>query len=46
VDYFHKLQAPLKRLYIFPQGSHGEIFTQSERFANIRIDTVLPETRP
>jgi pimeloyl-ACP methyl ester carboxylesterase len=46
VDYFHKLQAPLKRLYIFAQGSHGEIFTQPERFANIMINTVLRETHP
>ncbi len=45
VDYFQKVQAPHKRLYIFPKASHGEIFTQPERFADIMIHTVLPETR-
>lgn len=44
VDYFHTLQAPLKRLYIFPKGSHGEIFTQPERFTDIMVNTVLRET--
>jgi pimeloyl-ACP methyl ester carboxylesterase len=46
VDYFHTLQAPLKRLYIFPKGSHGEIFTQPERFTSIMVNTVLRETQP
>jgi pimeloyl-ACP methyl ester carboxylesterase len=45
VDYFHTLQAPHKRLYIFPKGSHGEIFTQPERFIDIMVSTVLPETQ-
>ena len=45
VDYFNRLQAPRKRLYIFPKGAHGEIFTQPERFADIMVNTVLQETR-
>jgi proline iminopeptidase len=45
VDYFNRLQAPLKHLYIFPKASHGEIFTQPERFINLMVNTVLPETR-
>jgi pimeloyl-ACP methyl ester carboxylesterase len=45
VDYFNKLQAPHKRLYIFPKASHGEIFTQPERFADLMIHTVLPQMR-
>jgi pimeloyl-ACP methyl ester carboxylesterase len=45
VDYFRKLQAPFKALYIFPKASHGEIFQQPERFIDIMVHTVLPETR-
>ena len=45
VDYFNRLQAPHKRLYIFPKGAHGEIFTQPERFADIMVNTVLREAR-
>lgn len=45
VDYFRKLQAPHKRLYIFPRASHGEILQQPERFTTIMINTVLRETR-
>ena len=45
VDYFNRLRAPHKRLYIFPKGAHGEIFAQPERFTDIMVDTVLRETR-
>jgi pimeloyl-ACP methyl ester carboxylesterase len=45
VDYFHKLKAPHKALYIFPKTSHGEIFQQPSRFTRLMTKVVLPETR-
>lgn len=45
VDYFHKLRAPLKHLYIFQGAGHPEIFQQPETFTKIMVNTVLRETR-
>jgi len=43
-EYFNTLQAPHKRLYIFEDSGHGMIWQESEKFHDIMINTVVPET--
>jgi pimeloyl-ACP methyl ester carboxylesterase len=43
-DYFNRLQAPHKRLYIFEDSGHGMIWQETDKFHDIMINTVLPET--
>jgi pimeloyl-ACP methyl ester carboxylesterase len=43
-DYFDRLEAPLKRLYIFEDSGHGMIWQETDRFHDLMINTVLPET--
>lgn len=45
-DYFQKLQAPRKRLYIFEHTGHGQLWQEADRFHAIMTQTVLPETYP
>jgi pimeloyl-ACP methyl ester carboxylesterase len=43
-DYFNRLQAPHKRLYIFEDSGHGMIWQETDKFHDIMVNTVLPET--
>ena len=43
-EYFNGLQAPQKQLYIFEDSGHGMIWQETDRFHDIMINTVLPET--
>lgn len=43
-DYFQKVQAPHKRLYIFAEAGHPSAFEQPERFVSIMVNAVLRET--
>ena len=36
--------APHKRLYFFEDSGHGMIWQETDRFYDIMINTVLPET--
>jgi proline iminopeptidase len=42
--YFEALQAPLKRLYYFEDSGHDMIFQETDKFHDLMINTVLPET--
>ncbi len=43
-DYFNALEAPSKELIWFEQSSHGEIWTEPDKFHDIMVNKVLPET--
>lgn len=43
-EYFNTIQAPLKRLFIFEDSGHGMIWQETDKFHDIMINTVLPET--
>jgi pimeloyl-ACP methyl ester carboxylesterase len=43
-EYFNLLQAPSKQLYFFEDSGHGMIWEEADKFHDIMIDTVLPET--
>ena len=43
-EYFNILQAPHKQLYIFEDSGHGMIWQETDKFHDIMINTVLPET--
>ena len=43
-EYFNLLQAPSKQLFFFEDSGHGMIWEEAEKFHNIMINTVLPET--
>jgi len=43
-EYFELLQAPSKQLYFFEDSGHGMIWEEPEKFHDIMINTVLPET--
>lgn len=43
-EYFNTLQAPHKQLYIFEDSGHGMIWEEAEKYHDIMINTVLPET--
>jgi proline iminopeptidase len=42
--YFEALQAPLKRLYYFEDSGHDMIFQETDKFHDLMINTILPET--
>ena len=43
-EYFNLLEAPGKQLYFFEDSGHGMIWEEPEKFHDIMVDTVLPET--
>jgi pimeloyl-ACP methyl ester carboxylesterase len=43
-EYFQRLEAPRKQLFIFEQSGHGMIWEEAELFHNIMVNTVLAET--
>ena len=43
-EYFNTLQAPHKQLYIFEDSGHGMIWEEAEKYHDIMINIVLPET--
>jgi pimeloyl-ACP methyl ester carboxylesterase len=43
-EYSNLLQAPSKRLYFFEDSGHGMIWEEADKFHDIMINTVLPET--
>lgn len=43
-EYFNILQAPHKQLYIFEDSGHGMIWEEAEKYHDIMINTILPET--
>ena len=43
-DYFDRLQAPSKQLIFFEDSGHGMIWQEPDRFHDLMIHTVLPET--
>ena len=43
-EYFNSLQAPHKQLHIFEDSGHGMIWQETDKFHDIMINTVLPET--
>jgi pimeloyl-ACP methyl ester carboxylesterase len=43
-EYFNILQALHKRLDIFEDSGHGMIWQETDRFHDIMVNTVLPET--
>jgi pimeloyl-ACP methyl ester carboxylesterase len=43
-EYFHRLRAPHKRLDIFEDSGHSMIWQEIDRFHDIMVNTVLPET--
>lgn len=43
-EYFNLLQAPSKQLYFFEDSGHGMIWEEANKFHNLMINTVLPET--
>jgi proline iminopeptidase len=46
LDYFDQLQAPRKMLIEFEHGSHAPAFDDPERFHELLVETILPETYP
>ena len=43
-EYFDRLQAPSKQLIFFEDSGHGMIWQEPDRFHDLMIHTVLPET--
>jgi proline iminopeptidase len=43
-EYFNLLQAPSKELFFFEESGHGMIWEEADKFHDIMIHTVLPET--
>ena len=43
-EYFNVLQAPSKQLYFFEDSGHGMIWEEPQKFHDIMVNTVLPET--
>lgn len=44
--WFDQLRAPLTRIYEFEDSGHSPAFEEFERFHQIMVETVLPETHP
>lgn len=40
-QYFEKLQAPLKRFYVFEESAHSPIFEETENFRKVLVDEIL-----
>lgn len=43
-EYYQNLQAPSKELIWFEHSAHGEIWTEPDKFHDIMVNKVLPET--
>lgn len=43
-EYFNLLEAPSKQLYFFEDSGHGMIWEEADKYHDILINTVLPET--
>ncbi len=43
-DYFERLQAPSKKLFMFEDSGHGMIWQETDKFHDIMVNNVLPET--
>jgi pimeloyl-ACP methyl ester carboxylesterase len=43
-EYFNLLQAPSKQLYFFEDSGHGMIWEETEKYHDIMINTIVPET--
>lgn len=43
-DYFKKLQAPSKKLFMFEDSGHDMIWQETDKFHAIMVNTILPET--
>lgn len=43
-DYFKKLQAPSKELFMFEDSGHDMIWQETDKFHDIMVNKVLPET--
>lgn len=43
-EYFEVLEAPAKELIWFENSAHGEIWTEADKFHDIMVNQVLPET--
>ncbi len=43
-DYFNKLQAPNKKLFMFEDSGHDMIWQETDKFHDIMVNTILPET--
>jgi pimeloyl-ACP methyl ester carboxylesterase len=43
-EYFNVLEAPSKQLYFFEDSGHGMIWEEAEKFHDIMVNTILPET--
>jgi len=43
-DYYELLKAPKKELFWFENSAHGEIWTESDKFHDLVINKILPET--
>ena len=43
-EYFNLLDAPHKQLYFFEDSGHGMIWEEPEKFHDLMINTIVPET--
>ncbi len=43
-EYFQKLQAPAKQLYIFDDSGHGMLWQEADKFHSIMVEDVIAET--
>ncbi len=43
-EYFNLLQAPSKELFFFEDSGHGMIWEEADKFHDILVNTVLPDT--
>jgi|GEM_PF-73548 len=43
-DYFKKLQAPSKEIFMFEDSGHDMIWQETDKFHDIMVNTILPET--
>lgn len=43
-EYFDLIQAPSKQLFFFEESGHGMIWEEADKYHDILINTVLPET--
>ena len=43
-EYFEALQAPRKGLFMFEDSGHGMIWQEADKFHEIMVGIILPET--